>query len=167
MNNRQGTAEIELLPCPFCGEAAAWGEGEQKTRYGNEQVYCSNCYAMTAPEGSKEEAAFLWNDRNDPSAALQSERDALIAERDRLQDENQRYAKVLSDRMRGIEALEKCFDDLEAERDRLREALRNFLVAPSGQPICACESSNAVQAGLAPPCAYCVARAALSGKEGE
>jgi|ERR1041385_5846677 Lar family restriction alleviation protein len=78
--------EIVLRPCPFCGEPAAWGEGEQKIKYGNEQVYCSNCYAMTAPEGSKEEAAFLWNDRNDPGATLESKRDQLLAEVARLRE---------------------------------------------------------------------------------
>jgi Lar family restriction alleviation protein len=55
--------KIKLLRCPFCGGKAAWGEGEQKTKYGNEQVYCSDCYAITAPEGSKEEAAANWNSR--------------------------------------------------------------------------------------------------------
>jgi Lar family restriction alleviation protein len=74
MTKHKATATIiKLAPCPFCGEKAAWGEGEQKTKYGNEQVYCTNCYAMTAPEGSKEEAAHLWNDRNDASAALSAE----------------------------------------------------------------------------------------------
>lgn len=55
--------KVELLPCPFCGGKAAWGEGEQKTRYGNEQAYCTNCYAMTAPEGTKAKAARSWNTR--------------------------------------------------------------------------------------------------------
>ena len=50
-----------LLPCPFCGGDPAWGEGEQKTKYGNEQVYCSTCYAVTPPEGTKAEAARNWN----------------------------------------------------------------------------------------------------------
>lgn len=54
-----------LLPCPFCGKnKAAWGEGEQKTKYGNEQVYCSWCLAITAPEMTKEEAAKNWNTRS-------------------------------------------------------------------------------------------------------
>lgn len=61
---------VELLPCPFDGSAAAWAQGEQKEKYGNEQVYCPNCYASTAPEMTKEEAAVWWNARADsrPSA---------------------------------------------------------------------------------------------------
>lgn len=55
--------KVALEPCPFCGGKAAWGEGEQKTRYGNEQAYCTNCYAMTAPEGTKAKAARSWNTR--------------------------------------------------------------------------------------------------------
>lgn len=61
-NNTQ-LSEPELAPCPFCGGKAAWGEGEQKTKYGNEQVYCSDCYAITAPEMLKTEAADNWNVR--------------------------------------------------------------------------------------------------------
>ena len=59
MSNNQ----TDLKPCPFCGKEAAWGEGEQKTKYGNEQVYCKYCYAMTAPEMTKSEAAERWNTR--------------------------------------------------------------------------------------------------------
>jgi len=58
-------AGVELKVCPFCGGEAAWGEGEQKTKYGNEQVYCSNCYAMTAPEATKKNAALRWNIRGE------------------------------------------------------------------------------------------------------
>lgn len=54
--------ETELLSCPFCGGNAAWAEGEQKTKYGNEQVYCSVCTATTMP-GPKNEAAEDWNTR--------------------------------------------------------------------------------------------------------
>ena len=55
--------ETYLEPCPFCGSVAAWGEGEQKEKYGNEQAYCPNCYAMSAPEMAKAEAAKRWNHR--------------------------------------------------------------------------------------------------------
>lgn len=54
--------EQGLLPCPFCGGAAAWSEGEQK-EFGNEQAYCTNCYAVTVPALGKEEAARWWNAR--------------------------------------------------------------------------------------------------------
>lgn len=58
-----------LLPCPFCGHAAAWNEeGEQKTKYGNDQAYCPNCYAMTTPAYGKKSAALWWNSRaTDPN----------------------------------------------------------------------------------------------------
>lgn len=59
----QPAGDGKLLPCPFCGGVAAWGEGEQKTKYGNEQAYCTNCYASTAPEMTKAEAAEWWNAR--------------------------------------------------------------------------------------------------------
>lgn len=55
--------EVELKPCPFCGADPAWGEGEQKTKYGNEQVYCSSCYAITPPGATKAEASEWWNTR--------------------------------------------------------------------------------------------------------
>lgn len=61
--------KTELLPCPFCGGKPAWGEGEQKIKYGNEQVYCSVCYAMTPPEMTIEEAARNWNWRSDTVSA--------------------------------------------------------------------------------------------------
>jgi Lar family restriction alleviation protein len=67
------SAAPELLPCPFCGGKAAWSEGDQKTIYGNEQVYCSSCYAMTPPEGSKAEAAEWWNSRTDLVSASPQE----------------------------------------------------------------------------------------------
>jgi Lar family restriction alleviation protein len=53
----------KLLPCPFCGGRAKWSDGEQKTKYGNEQVYCADCYASAAPEATKAEAAEQWNSR--------------------------------------------------------------------------------------------------------
>ena len=56
--------EIKLLPCPFCGaDRATWADGQQRQVYGNEQVYCSWCYALAAPEATKEEAARNWNVR--------------------------------------------------------------------------------------------------------
>lgn len=61
MKNKQ--QPLKLKRCPFCGGKAAWSDGEQKTKYGNEQVYCTNCWCITAPEGSKEEAAANWNTR--------------------------------------------------------------------------------------------------------
>ena len=55
----------ELKPCPFCGGEAGWSQGEQKTKYGNEQVYCVDCFAQTPPDSSKREAAEWWNPRVD------------------------------------------------------------------------------------------------------
>lgn len=46
-----------------CGGGAEWADGEQKEKYNNEQVYCSNCYAVTAPDHGKEAAAAWWNRR--------------------------------------------------------------------------------------------------------
>ena len=44
--------------------------------------------------------------------------------------------------------------DMADAAKRLEEALRHFLNAPSGQPICACRKTG--------NCAYCIARAALA-----
>lgn len=57
------TNEITLLPCPFCGGEAEWADGEQK-QFGNEQVNCSHCMAVTFPGSDKESAARWWNDRS-------------------------------------------------------------------------------------------------------
>jgi Lar family restriction alleviation protein len=65
----EGLATPRLLPCPFCGAEAAWGEGEQKTKYGNEQVYCSDCCVIAPPKPTKEEAAEWWNTRTEGNAA--------------------------------------------------------------------------------------------------
>lgn len=54
---------IVLLPCPFCGGLPVWSEGEQKMLYGNEQVYCTSCFALAAPESNKHSAAERWNQR--------------------------------------------------------------------------------------------------------
>lgn len=55
-----------LLPCPYCGHAAAWVEdSEQKVKYGNDQAYCPNCYATTTPAYGKKSAAVWWNSRAD------------------------------------------------------------------------------------------------------
>jgi len=86
-----------------------------------------------------------------------NERDALLAERDRLQDENQRYAKVLHDRLRGMNALVESFDKLEEERDRLREAAQASLSL----------LENVGTGKWAKTPAGDKLRAALSGKEGE
>lgn len=65
----QPVGDGELRECPFCGGTAAWSEGEQKAKYGNEQAYCTNCYATTAPEMTKAEAAEWWNARTAPVEA--------------------------------------------------------------------------------------------------
>jgi len=120
------------------------------------------------------EGGHFWRELNPdvPNATYQevvNERDALLQERDRLQDENQRYAKVLRDRVRGIEALEKSFDDLEVERDRLREALEQ--IAKTNHVMSPCATRFARNNDDDDPfdcdCPVSIARAALSGKEGE
>lgn len=72
--------KINLLPCPFCGGSAAWNEGEQKVKYGNEQIYCVSCFASTAPEMNKITAAARWNRRTgteETSRATLTERKIL------------------------------------------------------------------------------------------
>ena len=52
-----------LKPCPFCNGKAAFGDGEQKKKFGNEQIYCTTCLVTAFPEASKEEAIKDWNTR--------------------------------------------------------------------------------------------------------
>lgn len=79
---------VKLLNCPFCGGKAAWGEGEQKLKYDNEQVYCSVCYAMTPPEMTKAEAAEWWNTRINSLPAIEALRDLLQRAVDAQVDDN-------------------------------------------------------------------------------
>lgn len=62
-------APIELLPCPFCGGRAEWADGEQKHKYGNDQAYCTNCFAVSAPDLGLEAAAAWWNARPAPDVS--------------------------------------------------------------------------------------------------
>lgn len=71
----------KLLPCPICGGKAEWGEGEQKIKYGNESVYCSQCYLGSAPQSTKKEAAEWWNART-PDPRLEIALTALRRIRD-------------------------------------------------------------------------------------
>lgn len=58
-------AATSLLPCPFCGGDAEFIDGDQKQQYGNEQVGCTRCMALTAPEPTMQAAALRWNSRGD------------------------------------------------------------------------------------------------------
>lgn len=71
-------AEVTLSPCPFCEGDAEFIDGDQKQQYGNEQVGCTRCMALTAPEPTKQAAAQRWNSRgNHPEldyvAAIESD----------------------------------------------------------------------------------------------
>lgn len=75
---------------------------------------------------------------------------AIIALRARLVDAErlaQEFIAVNDDYMAHHERLTR-------ERDAAREALRMFLTAPSGVPICVCRN-------MEKPCMYCIGRAAL------
>lgn len=48
------------------------------------------------------------------------------------------------------------------ERDEARAALAMFTHAPNGEAICACRNREAVKAGVARPCAACIARSIIA-----
>ena len=77
-----------------------------------------------------------------------------------------RYPDAPSDGDKAVTEAEFNLAEARAEIERLRDALEQFVTAPSGVAICACHNINAVKAGMERPCAYCVARAALA-PEGE
>ncbi len=53
------------------------GQGEQKIKYGNEQVYCESCMAMTAPEPELADAVERWNTRHTAAPTAAAMRAAL------------------------------------------------------------------------------------------
>ena len=58
------TEKVELKPCPFCGGRAKFSkDGEQKVKYGNEQIYCTQCFITAAPQETEQEAVDWWNTR--------------------------------------------------------------------------------------------------------
>ena len=52
-----------LKPCPFCNGKAAFGDGEQKKKFGNEQIYCTSCFVNAFPHPLKEDCIDEWNTR--------------------------------------------------------------------------------------------------------
>lgn len=65
----ESTGEIELKPCPFCGERAriqfdydgmTYGDGKWDFVY---YAHCTKCYAMTGIRNRPEAASELWNAR--------------------------------------------------------------------------------------------------------
>lgn len=101
---------IQLLPCPFCGSLAAWGEGEQKAVYGNEQVYCPSCYATSAPYSTPQEALKAWNTR---LAALARDDNAV---EDAVGFEVQGYRNALKDALDKVAQYERMMENTESIR---------------------------------------------------
>lgn len=95
-------------------------------------VYCGHVEQYESLEhkasevGNALRGAHIRNCEARPELKLITFSEQLIDEVGRLRDENQRYAKVLSDRLREMEALGSSFDNLYAEAGRLREALEPF-----------------------------------------
>ena len=59
----------KLLPCPFCGAAAEWGDtpwndGEGYGDDGSGWVECTGCH-VRVPYGCRDEAVEAWNSRCD------------------------------------------------------------------------------------------------------
>lgn len=56
------TNSVELLPCPFCGTAAHVQDchGHRSPPW---SVRCDHCHAEQWPQGNRENAVMLWNQR--------------------------------------------------------------------------------------------------------